>query len=93
LSCIQLGPAIVLVNVATIFIDYPASARLTRIGTMKKRALVLRRAAMRKILFVLVLTAVLAFESLAMTQVYRGVSLAPVPRQMTIDPAVVFQGW
>jgi hypothetical protein len=60
---------------------------------MKKRALALRRAAMRKTMFVLLVAAVLTIESLTMAQVYRGFSKVPVRPQMTIDPAIAFQGW
>ena len=85
--------AIVLINVTLNFIDYQSPVQRPTIGGMKKRAMVMRRAALRKTLFVLLVVAVLAVESLTMTQVYRGFSTAPVRQQMTIDPGLVFQGW
>jgi hypothetical protein len=56
---------------------------------MKKRATIMRRLSIAKTLFVLLVLAVLAVESLTMTELYRGFSKLAVPPQMTIDPGLV----
>jgi hypothetical protein len=71
--------------------DYPVSLQPITVGRMNKRAMVMKRLAVRKAVFVTLVAAVLAVESLAMTQVYRTFSKVPVRPQMTIDPGVVFQ--
>jgi hypothetical protein len=60
--------------------------------TKTKRTLALRRRAIRKALLGSLLIAVLAVETLTMTQVYRGLSSAPVRRETSIDPALCFRG-
>ncbi len=48
---------------------------------------------MRKVGFGLLLAGIVSLEALGMGQIMKPVSRAPVQRQMTIDPAVCFQGW
>ena len=66
-------------------------AKAATIRVMKKRARVMQRKAIRKLLFGLLLIAVLSVETLAMTQVYRRVSNALIQQPITVDPAMCFQ--